>query len=143
MADERIPSIVTIVIVVSMMVLAFALAFVYLRIERIGDTDIAIIIVFVNARYSESTGILTVNLQYFGDSLHSVTKEDFDCHINNQKVDSICLIPLLDKDNMDSKDGKPIEIMFETENIPSGAKIVLIYKSTIQIFIEEGKIIRY
>jgi len=133
--------IVIILIICGMLVLAYALRFVDSQTEGVSNINIGSF-VLVSTQYSESTETVVINLQYFGDSMDCVTREDFEWSMNGQYRGTVYSVSLADKDSIKLRSGDTIEINLKVEGIPPDAKIVLTHKSGFQVFVQGKRIVR-
>ena len=125
-------NIVIIGITCAIMVLLFALVVVQLQTEKVGKTKINSL-VLIDKQYSESTGILTINLQNLGDSLDSMTKEDIEWYLNGQNMGTAYSISFTHEGSAKVESGEIIQIGLKTGKISPNSRIKLTFRGGFQI----------
>jgi len=121
--------IVTIVCVVT--VLGCVLCIVQSPLEETNDPSGSF--VFIRKQYSSSNEMLEIDLQYFGNTLKSVTGEDFQWYLNDQHIGPVYLIFFADDNDGRLESGSIIRIGLRTEQIPPGNRIKITFRNSFQI----------
>ena len=90
-------------------------------------------LVLIGQQYSDSNDMLEVHLQYFGDTLESVSGEDFDWYLNGRHMGSACLISPTEGSSKKLESGFILQIGLKTEEIPPGNRIRVTFRNGFQI----------
>lgn len=91
--------------------------------------------ILLNKSYSDSTGILTLDLQNVGCPLESIAKEDFFWYMENHNKNPIYSIDFVDGKNFRVENGDIVQIKLRVGRVSSGTKIKLTYRGGFQIVV--------
>jgi hypothetical protein len=127
-------TLILVLILIFVLVLAFATFLVQNNIENTESVTTSSF-VLVDKLYSESTGILTIYLQYFGSTLEFVTEKDFEWYLNEQKMGSVNLVSFGNGSDKTLKNGDTVQIDLKIEEIHSEDRIKLTFRNSFQIII--------
>lgn len=105
-------------------VILFVLEFTQNRINKADETEIKNF-VLINKSYTDSTGILIIDLQNVGDPLHSISKEDFTWYMDDQGMRPVYSITFPNGESTKVEKGDIIQVSLEIGKNSSGAEITL------------------